>query len=74
MSRNPDMQGESMGYLASIIKTKIIRSKKSVSRIAEETGIPMSNIYRFLQGKNKLSTDSAETILKYFGCKISVDE
>jgi transcriptional regulator with XRE-family HTH domain len=59
--------------ITEVLRAAIEKSGLTRYRIAKESGIPESNLRRFVQGEMSVRLDSADRLAAYFGLRLTPD-
>jgi transcriptional regulator with XRE-family HTH domain len=59
--------------ITEVLRAVIEKSGLTRYRIAKETGIPESNLRRFVQGEMSVRLDNADRLAAYFGLRLTPD-
>ena len=59
--------------ITEVLRAAIEKSGLTRYRIAKETGIPESNLRRFVQGEMSVRLDNADRLAAYFGLRLTPD-
>jgi transcriptional regulator with XRE-family HTH domain len=59
--------------ITEVLRAAIEKSGLTRYRIAKETGIPESNLRRFIQGEMSVRLDNADRLAAYFGLRLTPD-